>query len=151
MESTYLSFSKEPPPHYHPNQEEFFEVLSGSISVRIDNEVRILSQGETLHIPVNKTHSMWNHTNDTTVVNWKVKPALETEYFLEIAMGLANDGKTNQDGVPSILQIALLFAKFSEVFRLAKTPYIIQKILFSMISPFAYLLGYKPSYSKYID
>lgn len=151
MEATYNSFSKEPAAHYHPFQVEDFIILSGQLTVRIDKQVKILKQGDTLHIPKNKVHAMWNNSNEKTVVNWKVQPAMNTENLLETASGLANDGKTNANGIPNIFQVALMSIKYSAVFRLASPPFIIQKILFFVLAPFSYLFGYKPSYKNYLD
>jgi hypothetical protein len=46
---------------------------------------------------------MWNNSDGKTIVNWKVQPARNTENLLEMASGLANDGKTNANGLPNIL------------------------------------------------
>lgn len=151
MESTYFMHSIEPPAHYHPHQAEDFTVLSGEITVRIDGQLKILKPGDTLHVPKNKVHSMWNNTDGKTVLNWKVQPAMETEHFLETAMGLALDGKTSETGMPGILQVALMSNKYASVFRLAKPPYIMLKVLFIILTPFAYLFGYRPTYKKYLD
>lgn len=151
MEATYPGRSKEPPPHYHPFQEEHFTILSGEMTVRMDGELRILQQGDTLHIPKNKVHSMWNHTKQKTVVNWQVRPALDTEYFFETATGLANDGKTNAHGRPGLLQSAALMNRFSRVFRLAKPAYAIQRLLFSVLGIAAWIKGYKGIYPAYLD
>jgi len=151
MESTLNAYSKEPAPHYHPKQKEDFTVLSGELTVRIDGKVLVLKKGDTLHIPQNKVHSMWNNTNGKTVLNWKVQPALNTENLFETATGLAIDGKTNKDGMPNILQVALMANKYDAVFRLSKPPFIIQKLLFLLLTPFAYLMGYRPTYKKYLD
>ncbi|MCK7526529.1 MAG: hypothetical protein MZV64_57500 [Ignavibacteriales bacterium] len=76
---------------------------------------------------------------------------METEFMLETLLGLAKDGKTNEEGVPGLLQISLTANKYSNVLRLSKPTFIMQKIIFTLITPVAYLLGYRPSYSKYID
>ncbi|GAB3165843.1 cupin domain-containing protein [Telluribacter humicola] len=151
MEATYNAFSKEPAAHYHPHQEEEFIVLEGEMTVRIDGDLRVLTKGDKLHVPKNKVHSMWNNTTTKTVVNWKVRPALETEHLLETLHGLANDGKTNEAGMPSLLQVAVLIDKYNHVMRLAKPSYAVQKSLFTILTPFAYLLGYKPTDKKYLD
>ncbi len=151
MESVYSSHSKEPVAHYHPQQEEEFTVEEGTISVRLNGELRILQQGEQLVIPANTVHSMWNHSDQQSRVNWKVRPALDTEYLLETGMGLAADGKVNENGLPSVLQTALLMFRYKQVYRLAKIPYVIQLILFGILSPFAKLVGYRSVYKKYID
>lgn len=151
METTYNSCSKEPAAHYHPSQVEDFIVLSGQLTVRIDGQLKTLMQGDTLHIPMNKVHSMWNATEEETVVNWKVQPAMDTDNFLETATGLAIDGKTNEDGIPNLLQVVLMANKYSNVFRLSKPPFAIQKIVFVMLTPFSYLFGYRPTYKKYLS
>jgi quercetin dioxygenase-like cupin family protein len=151
MEATFSEHSKEPAPHYHPYQVEDFTVLSGELTVRIDRQLKVLKQGDSLHVPKNKVHSMWNNSGSKTLMNWKVQPAMDTDHFLETATGLANDGKTNDKGMPNILQVALMANKYSNVFRLAQPPFIVQKILFLILMPFAYLFGYKPTYKKYLD
>ncbi len=151
MESTYSIHSPEPPPHYHPQQAEDFTIVSGEMTVRMNGQIRVLKQGDTLHVPANTVHSMWNNTGQKAVVNWKVRPALDTEHFFETFTGLAIDGKTNETGMPPLLQVALLVTKYDHVFRLAKPPFPVQKILFLLLTPFAYLSGYRSVYRKYLD
>lgn len=151
METTLNPHSKEPSPHYHPFQVEDFKVLAGQLSVRIDGQVIVLKQGNTLHIPMNKVHSMWNDTDERTMVNWKVQPAMDTENLLETATGLAIDGKTNDYGIPNIFQGILMANKYSSVYRLSKPPFVVQKILFIILTPFSYLFGYRPTYKKYLN
>ena len=151
MESTYHAASKEPPPHYHPHQEEDFTVVEGELHVRLEDHLVILKKGDHLHIPKNRVHSLWNGSEKRIVVNWKVQPAMNTEYFLETAVGISAHQKTGQSGRPSILQVALLANAYSSVFRLSKPSYGIQKIIFSILTPLAYLKGYRPVYEKYID
>ena len=151
MESVYNAHSKEPAAHYHPHQVEDFTVVSGQLTVRIDGRVKILNSGDVLHIPRNKVHSMWNASDEKTIVNWKVRPAMDTEYLLETVNGLAAEGKTNNEGMPGILQVALIANKYAGVFRLSKPPFVIQKILFMLMTPLSYLLGYRSTYQKYLD
>ena len=151
IEATYHVASKPPALHYHPMQDEVFTVLEGSLTVQLGNELKQLHVGDTLHIPSNTVHAMWNPATAKAVVNWQVRPALSTEHFLETGTGLAADGKVNDNGMPPLLQVALLAKKFSNVFRLAKPSYGIQKTLFRVLSPIAYLSGYRSTYKKYLD
>lgn len=151
MESTYNSFSKEPPPHYHPCQQEDFTVLEGELTVKLKGQIMVLKRGDKLQIARNEVHSMWNTSPGKTAVNWKVQPALNTENLLETGAGLAIDGKLNKSGMPGILQVALTAQKFETEFRLSKPAFFIQKIVFAILSPLAYLAGYRPVYLKYID
>ncbi len=151
MVSTYESQSKEPPLHYHPMQDEFFEVTKGELSVRVNGQLLTLYAGDKLHIPRNTRHSMWNDTVSRAVVKWKVIPALNTENLLETISGLASEGRTNKDGHPPFLQLALIANKYSNVFRLAKPSFLVQKVLFSLIMPFSYLAGYRAKYKRFLD
>lgn len=151
MESLFQPNSIEPVPHYHPLQEEYFTVLQGQLCVRINSGVKILKQGDKLRIKKNQVHSMWNQSASTTRVNWKVMPAFDTEYFLENGVGIVNEQKTNAQGMPGLLQIALLAKRFSNVYRVAKPSYAIQKILFTILTPFAYLAGYRCCYKEFVD
>lgn len=151
MESTYNAHSVEPGEHYHPYQVEDFTVLSGELTVRMDGKLIILNQGDTLHIPPKKIHAMWNNSDNKTVVNWKVKPAMNTENLLETVTGLAIEGKTNSNGVPNILQASLILNKYSGEFRLSSPSYLVQQIFFKILTPVAYLFGYRPTYKKYTE
>ncbi|GAB3908068.1 hypothetical protein GCM10028803_42980 [Larkinella knui] len=151
MEATFRAHSTEPAPHFHPHQVEDFLIVSGELTVRLDGTQRTFRKGDRLHISKNRVHTMWNPSNQPTVVNWQVRPAMDTEYFLETTTGLANDGKTNALGMPSVLQIALLVNRFSKVFRLTKPEPAVQKIVFTLLTPVAYLFGCRPTYRKYLD
>ena len=151
MEAQFAPLSKEPPPHYHPGQNEDFTVIEGEIQVKINGVLKNYKASEHFHVPANTVHSMWNNSGSKTIVNWKVQPALNSEYFFETLTGLANDNRTDSDGVPNILQVALLMSKFSGIFRLVKPPFAIQRILFSILSLIGYVFGYRAVYKKYID
>ena len=143
MISTYEAKSVEPPSHYHPYQEEYIEVISGELSVRMNGEVEILGPGHQLYIAKGMSHAMWNNSDKPASMRWKVVPALETERFLETIMGLASEGKTRSNGRFGLLQRAVTVNRFSKVFRLARPPYLLQKALFLLLTPIAYLCGCK--------
>ena len=151
MEASFAPHSMEPAAHYHPKQAEDFTVLQGAITVRLNGKVSVLKAGDSLHIPPNAVHAMWNSTSQKAVVNWKVKPALNTDHLLETGVGLANDTNTTEKGMPGVLQMALLAQRYSDVYRLAKPSYAVQRIMFGLLSPIARLAGYRSEYKKYID
>jgi quercetin dioxygenase-like cupin family protein len=143
MISTYEAKSLEPPLHYHPFQEEYFEVISGEISVRINGEIEVLGPGHQLYIAKSTVHAMWNNSEKPSSIRWKMMPAMEMENFLETLMGLANEGKTKPNGAPGFLQWSFVVNRFHKVFRLARPPYFIQKILCLLLSPVAFFWGCK--------
>ncbi|HEX9957795.1 MAG TPA: cupin domain-containing protein [Fibrella sp.] len=143
MEATFRAGSVRPAAHYHPNQVEDFTVVAGQLTVQIDGQTRTLGTGDTLHVSRNTVHAMWNGSENETIVNWQVRPALDTESFFETVFELSNEGKTAPDGMPPLLQRVLLAQHFSAVFRLAKPAPVIQRLVFGVLSPVARLAGYR--------
>lgn len=150
MESIFQAGSPPPPAHFHPQQVEDFKVEAGELTVRIGGKIKILHEGDHLHIPENTVHAMWNESATDTVVNWQVRPALDTEYFLEMAFGLANESKC-RSGTLSLLPMALLVNRYRSEFRLAKPGSLIQRILFGMLASLARLSGYQAKLEIYRD
>ena len=150
MEAVYRPYSIIPAEHFHPYQEEDFYVLKGELTIRVEEKLRILRVGESIHIRRNIPHAMWNQSGRETIIQWKVYPAMQTEYLLETMFGLAGDNKTNEKGMPPFLQTILIAKQFSDVMRLSKPPYAVQKVLFGVLAPVAVLFGFKPLYRKYL-
>src|SRR3954452_4156286 len=81
MEQSYNAGAEAPPPHYHPSQDEHFEVLEGSIALRVGHEHRTVPAGESFDIPRGTVHTM-GPAGGPARVRWEVRPALRTEAFL---------------------------------------------------------------------
>ena len=98
--------------HYHPSQDEHFEVLSGRIHAVIDGEEVWHDQGEQFDVPAGVSHQM--AAEGPTVLKWEVRPALRTaEFFERFYDALDNgfpEGMTAQD----------FLAEYSDVFRLTE-------------------------------
>jgi quercetin dioxygenase-like cupin family protein len=146
VESVYTKPSpSRPPGHYHPAQEEIFRILDGELHAVIGGKERVLKEGETLVVTEGTRHEMWAEEAGVRV-NWQTRPALRTEAFFETLFGLASEGKTNEKGVPNLLQAALTTRYFAEEFRLARPPWPVQRILFAVLAPVGRLLGYTARY-----
>jgi len=92
VESTWEPGGGPPLAHFHPSQDERFEVLEGELTVRIDGGERVLAAGEVLEIPAGSVHEMWNAGETTARATWRVTPALRTEeMFRTIAAGGVED------------------------------------------------------------
>jgi quercetin dioxygenase-like cupin family protein len=142
VESVYTKPSpSRPPAHYHRAQEEIFHVLAGELHAAIGGKRRTLKAGETLVVVEGTRHEMWAEAAGVRV-NWQTRPALRTEAFFETLFGLASEGKTNEKGVPNLLQSALIAQQYADVFRLASPPWPVQRLLFAVLAPLGRLLGY---------
>lgn len=47
-----------PPPHFHPNEEQFVLVLDGKLRMVLDGEVKEIGPGDLIHIPRNVSHTV---------------------------------------------------------------------------------------------
>jgi quercetin dioxygenase-like cupin family protein len=139
------------PLHVHPLQEEHFEVLSGTFGVQIGDERRSIGEGEEATVPPGMPHRWFNEDDQQEVrVSVELRPALNSETFFETAYGLARDGKTDENGVPNLLQQAVTLNGINkgEIY-LASPPVAVQKVFLAALAPVGRLLGYKDHYPKY--
>jgi hypothetical protein len=105
MEQSYDAGDDAPPPHFHPSQDEHFDVLEGSIALRIGHEHRVVPAGESFDIPRGTVHTL-GPSRGPARVRWEVRPALRTEEFLT--------------GMPEAFEARLAHVqRYAEEFRLA--------------------------------
>lgn len=149
INTDYRGGSPKPPAHYHPHQQEHFEVTEGSMTVEMNGQQRVYKAGESFDIPQGVAHAMWNAGDVPARVIWQVRPVLNSQTFFETIWGLRQDGKTGENGTPSLLQAAVLMQVYSDVFRLVSPPPVIQKILFPVLAFFGKRQGYRARYESY--
>lgn len=135
------------PEHVHPFQESRIELLSGSLRVRYEGEERTLGMGESVVIPQGTPHHFWNDGNKEARSIQEFRPALHIDVFFETFFALARDGKLNDKGLPSLLQLAVSVPAFGDEIRLTRPPWIIQKAMFGLLAPLARLRGYRSLYA----
>lgn len=75
MEVVYSPNSPRPPAHYHPSQEEHFEVLNGTLQVEIGGQRRTYEAGDRFTVPIGPHHWMHNTSSEFGKVIWQVRPA----------------------------------------------------------------------------
>ena len=138
--------AKGPVLHLHARQEERLAVLAGTMRVIVGTQERELRAGEEVSIPPGVPHRWWNGGDAPLRIENDFRPALAMERFFETIFGLARDGKTDADGVPSLLQLALLTEY--EIF-LAKPPVPVQRLVLGLLAPLAHLRGYRARYPAY--
>ena len=103
VEGSWGPEGKPPPAHYHPSQDEHFEVTEGTLSARIDSEERRLVKGEVLEIPRGMHHQIWNSGAETTRAIWQTRPAGRTEQWFRSIDALIREGRVGGNGMPGPL------------------------------------------------
>jgi quercetin dioxygenase-like cupin family protein len=135
--------------HVHPNQQERFGVLGGTIKLLVDGQESTLGVGEWAEIPVGRPHTWWNDGHEDAQVLVQVSPALRTEMFFETFFGLAKDGKTNSKGLPNLLSMAVILREYRDEVRLARPPAAVQTVVFTPLALLGRAVGYRGWYPKY--
>ncbi len=135
------------PDHVHPLQEERFEVISGSLGLRVDGIEHILGEGESLTAPAGSAHAAWNAGDVEVHALVDFRPALRTETAFETLAGLARDGKTSAAGAPkNPLLLALVLRHFEDEIYFVRPPLGFQRIVFGVLAKVGWLLGYRAEY-----
>ena len=149
MKVVYPAHSKRPSYHYHPYQEEHFKVLKGKFHTKIDDVEHTYNTGEQFDVPINTPHWMYNISDEEGGLLWQVRPAMNTQAFLETMWGLEADGKFTPNGTPNLLQLAVILNEYSDEFRLSGPPFWIQRIFLFLFSKLGKLLRYQAYYPQY--
>lgn len=139
------------PEHTHPLQESSCEVLSGQLTFHIDGVERVLRAGERVTIPVGVPHHFWNSGDEVARALQAFRPALGTQQFFETWFGLARDGKLDDKGMPSLLQLAVMVPAFACEMRPTRPPWPLLRALSWLLGPVARRRGYRSVYPEYGD
>jgi quercetin dioxygenase-like cupin family protein len=83
MEAFYSGEGGLPPSHFHPRQDEHFEVLDGAVTTVVAGEERRYVAGESFDVPAGTPHQMAG--DGPAHVRWEVRPTLRTPEFFERA------------------------------------------------------------------
>ncbi|MDF8266101.1 cupin domain-containing protein [Luteipulveratus flavus] len=116
--ATYEPGEGKPPAHFHPQQEERFEVLTGMLRVETDGTTTDHAAGESFTIPAGTVHRMWNGGTVTTTARWETRPALRSEEWFRGLDRLARDASALGKARPDALGFAAHAARHRDEFRL---------------------------------
>ncbi len=134
------------PLHVHPFQESSAEVLAGTLHFRVFDDVHVVTAGEKIVIPANTPHHFWNEGPDDARAIQEFRPALRTEDFFETYFALARDDKLGKDGMPKLLQLAVMVPAFGAEARTASPPWPLLRALCWVLAPIARVRGYQAIY-----
>ena len=119
VEGTWGAGGSPPPRHFHPDQDERFEITSGVLRARVDGREHALSKGDVLDIPRGSVHQMWNDGNEPARALWRTSPAGRTREWFRAVSDLRRSGRVGSDGMPGPLAFGVLLTEYRDVFRLA--------------------------------
>jgi mannose-6-phosphate isomerase-like protein (cupin superfamily) len=133
--------------HVHPAQTETFEIVEGTIAVKVDGKTVQASGGETLVVEPGQSHKWWNAGTSELVFRCRVAPALQFESLIETMFSLAADGKTNKKGMPNPFRLAVIANAHLDTVVLPFPPVWMQKAALAVGASTGKLLGYTATYT----
>jgi mannose-6-phosphate isomerase-like protein (cupin superfamily) len=121
-----------PNSHSHPEQEERFTVIDGTIKIRVGRRRRFARPGDIVTIPPGKVHHFANPGPVPVHVRVVSTPALLTEAMLETAAALARDQHAAGRTLPRPLDLALFMEDFD---REVRAPYLPAPLVRAVLRP----------------
>lgn len=134
--------------HVHPQQSERFQVLSGTLGLKVGRHTLVARPGDAVAVPPGTAHRFWNAGDCEVRFMCEVRPALAFEQLLETMFALAEDGKTNRKGMPNPLRLAVIANAHFTVVRLPFAPAALQRISLATGAALGRMLGYQPTYCR---
>jgi quercetin dioxygenase-like cupin family protein len=149
----YLEFDLERQPdgkvpgkHVHPQQEERFEVLDGTMKFKLGRKTIIAKAGDVVTGPAGKAHKFQNGGVTTAHARVTVTPVLKMAELFETVCELAADGRTLSNGMPKPLDLALFVSQYRDEVQAPFPPAAVQRASLAPLAAVAKARGHHARY-----
>jgi quercetin dioxygenase-like cupin family protein len=120
------------PSHFHPSQEERFEVLTGHVRFDVGGQRIEGGPGTTVTAPAGARHAFRNIGDVEAHLRVEVEPAMDLQDFLEEAAAMARARRYTRRGVPTspaaVWELADLMVRYQDSTVMAFPPRIVQRL-----------------------
>jgi quercetin dioxygenase-like cupin family protein len=134
--------------HVHPKQSERFEILAGTLGLRLGDLELPMKAGDIAVVEPGTPHRFWNAGNQEARFLCEVRPALDFESLIETMFTLAAEGKTNSKGLPNPLRLAVIADAHFDTVRLPFPPAPLQRAALAVGAPLGRMLGYRETTTR---
>jgi mannose-6-phosphate isomerase-like protein (cupin superfamily) len=137
--TTWLEDGGHLPEHFHPSLEEHWEVLEGSVRVKLDGTWRELTKEDgRLLVARGVRHELRNAGGSRAHLRCEVLPAGGLQEFLTESAWAAREGLFNARSLPTSLRGAGWLAAFALRFRhetvMCSPPPMVQRVLLPIVA-----------------
>ena len=136
-----------PGAHVHPEQEERFEIVSGTMKFRMNGKKIVAGPGDVVVVPAGARHKFANCGDTDAHVRVEVRPAMKMEDLLENTVALATEGKTNRKGMPKPVHLALFVREYEREVRAPFPPPAVVKALMAPLAAIGRARGHGERYA----
>jgi quercetin dioxygenase-like cupin family protein len=136
-----------PGAHVHPEQEERFHVLEGTMRFRLGMRRIVAHAGDTVVVPAGQVHRFSNAGDGPARARVEVVPALDMEELLRTTAELAHEGHVTRSGMPKPLHLALFVRRFRREVRAPFPPAWIVQVAMAPLAALARRRGHADRYA----
>ena len=136
-----------PGAHVHPEQEERFHVLEGTMKFRLGMRTIVAGAGESVVVPAGRVHKFANGGDAPARARVEVVPALDMEQLLETTVELAHEGRVTRKGMPKPLHLALFVRRFEREVRAPFPPAWVVRATMAPLAALARRRGHAERYA----
>jgi len=136
-----------PGAHVHPEQEERFHVLEGTMKFRLGMRTIVAEAGDSVVVPAGRVHKFANAGDGPARARVEVEPALDMEELLCTTAQLAHEGRVLASGMPKPLHLALFVERFRREVRAPFPPAWMVRALLAPVAALARSRGHAERYS----
>jgi quercetin dioxygenase-like cupin family protein len=137
-----------PGAHVHPEQEERFHVLEGTMKFRLGVRTIVAGPGESVVVPAGRTHKFANGGDTPARARVEVVPALDMEQLLETTVELAHEGRVTRKGMPKPLHLALFVRRYEREVRAPFPPAWVVRVMMAPLAALARRRGHAERYVR---
>jgi len=137
-----------PSSHAHPEQQETFTVLEGTMRFRVGRRRIIARPGDRVLVPPDTVHHFANAGGATARVAVESRPALRMEELLKTAAALAQDQHTAGRALPRPLDLALFMTDFEREVAAPFLPRALVRLVMRGLARAARGLGLDATYQR---
>ena len=135
------------PLHRHLLQDETYEVISGTVTYKLDGKIHQAPAGTKFTLPKARLHEHYTVGPEDAVSIQTITPALDFDVIVENLFGLGSEGR-GVNPIDALMQGLVWIRKMKGPFYLA-LPIWLQRALAAVITPIAYAFGYRAVYKRF--
>jgi quercetin dioxygenase-like cupin family protein len=136
-----------PGAHVHPEQEERFHVLEGTMRFRLGMRTIVARAGDSVVVPAGRVHKFANGGDEIARARVEVVPALGMEQLLCTATQLAVERNVAPSGMPTPLHLAVFMRRFRREVRAPFPPAWIVQAVMAPLAALGRRRGYAARYA----
>ena len=112
-----------PPPHIHPLQDEYFEVIEGKLELSAKGRKMVLEEGQNFNVTAKTPHNFSNPIDRPTKFRAIYKPALDIDYMLVQGFeSLNSQSNPNKPSFQMIVDFDFILKQINGQYKFAGAP-----------------------------